>query len=309
MHTLDLAILKTIIYGDIFNFPMTIQEIHHFLIHDTPVEFRVIEQQLQSSDLLKQKLRFDGTYYALNHRSSLLELRREREEMMTSLSPRMMFFGRILAYFPFVEFVGITGALAMHNPSTANDDLDYLVVTRPGRVWLARASTILLVRLMRLRNIEICPNYVLASDQLKQSRQDLYIAHEIAQILPIFNPELYERFRNQNPWTHTYLPNATYPLHPLKTPPLHKPGLFLKRSIEMILSSPLGNWMEKWEFKRKAKRFEQQSQAPTASAQIDEGHVKGHFNDYGYHVLAQYQERLAPLNIETYEHPLECVGD
>ncbi|PJF20671.1 MAG: hypothetical protein CUN56_14990, partial [Phototrophicales bacterium] len=271
--------------------------------------FPAIEQRLQTSDVLTQQLCFDGTYYALQQRSSLLELRQKREAIMATLSPRMIFYGRILAYFPFVEFVGITGALAMHNPSTANDDLDYLVVTRPGRVWLTRASIILLVRLMRLRHVEICPNYVLASDQLTQSRQDLYIAHEIAQILPLCNPELYEQFRNKNPWTHTYLPNATYPLHRLKTRPLHQPGLMIKRGLEMVLSSPLGNWIEKWEFKRKAKRFEQQAQAPNAAAQIDESHVKGHFNDYGQHVLAQYQARLAKLNIETYSQPLKCVGD
>jgi len=309
MHRLDIAILKTIIYGDIFNFPMTAQEIHHFLIHDEPVNFDTLQQQLQSSEFLSQQLCHDDTYYALKQRYDLLELRTQRDQMMQSLFPRMIYYGRLLSYFPFVELVGITGALAMRNPSSANDDLDYMIVTRSGRVWLARAVIILLVRMMRFRNIEICPNYVVASDQLVQSRQDLYIAHEIAQMLPLSNRELYQQFRKQNQWSVQQLPNATHPLYPLDNQQTSKFGLMIKRGLEFVLSSPLGNWLEQWEFRRKAKRFEKQAQNPTASAQIDEGHVKGHFNDYGHHVLAQYQAKLEALDIDTYTYPLQSVGD
>lgn len=309
MNAVDIAIWKTLIYGDIFNFPMTPQEIHHFLIHDEPIDFHLIKYRLQSSDWLRQRICVENQYYTLAHRSELFELRVKREQMMSNLLPRTVFYGRLLAYFPFVEFVGITGALAMRNPSTADDDLDYLIVTRPGRVWLARAAIILLVRLMRLRNIEICPNYVLASDQLVQTRQDLYIAHEIAQILPLSNHELYQQLRDQNPWTHTHLPNATFPMHNLGNLKLNKIGSILKRGLEFVLSSPIGNWIEQWEYRRKSKRFVQQAKAPTASAQIDEGHVKGHFNDYGHRVLAQYQDKLSALDSEAHQYPLESVGD
>ncbi len=310
MHKLDIAILKTIIYGDVFNFAMTAQEVHHFLIHDEPVSYQSIINQLESSTDLEQHLCHDNRYYALRQREQLFTLRSERDQMMDTLSPQMIYYGRILAYFPFVEFVGITGALAMRNPSSTDEDLDYLIITRPGRVWLARAMIILLVRVMRLRNIEICPNYVLASDQLVQSRQDLYIAHEITQILPLSNHNLYEQLRDQNQWAIEYLPNALSPLYTLwdnKDNPL---GLMFKRGIETILSTPLGNWLEKWEYRRKAQRFEKQAQAPTASAEIDTGHVKGHFNDYGHRVLAKYYAKAEELGIvDTLPYPMQSAGD
>lgn len=309
MYDLDFAILKTIIYADIFSFPMTPEEIHHFLIYNEPVNFNVIQDKLQSSALLNDKLCTNNIYYALEHREELLSLRTQREAMMLSLSPRMIFFGRVLSYFPFVEMVGITGALAMRNPSSDNDDLDYLIVTRPGRVWLARASIIFLVRLMRLRNIELCPNYVLASDQLVQSRQDLYIAHEIGQILPLSNINLYKKFRDQNPWTFEHLPNANHPLYPLHNHKSSKLGMVFKRGLEIILSSPIGDWLENWEFQRKSLRFEKEAQSPTASAQIDEGHVKGHFNDYGHRVLAAYQAQVDTITTENIDYPLQSVGD
>lgn len=310
MDALDIAILRTLIYGDIFNFPMTCQEIHHFLIHDKPVDLSVIEKQLIHSLQLQQFLCTDGQYYALKQRQALLTLRPERERMMQSLSKRMVYYGRLLSYFPFVELVGITGALSMRNPSSANDDLDYLVIARPGRVWLARATIILLVKLMRLRNIEICPNYILASDKLLQSRQDLYIAHEIAQILPLSNLELYQQLRNENTWSIEHLPNATQPFYTIEESLSRRVGLIFKHGLETILSSPIGSWLEAWEYRRKVKRFNQQAQAPTASAQIDEGHVKGHFNDYGHYVLEQYHEKLKAYQLDAYTYvELQSVGD
>jgi hypothetical protein len=310
MHKLDTAILKTIIYGDVFNFPMTSQEIHHFLIDDEPVTYQTITNHLESSTDLEKYLIHNDTYYALKHRGNLLSLRLEREQMMDTLSEQMTYYGRILSYFPFVEFVGVTGALAMRNPSSTIEDLDYIVITRPGRVWLARAIIILLVHLMRLRNIEICPNYVLASDQLVQSRQDLYIAHEITQILPLSNHDLYKQLRDENQWAMQHLPNAQSPFYQLWDNKNSRLGLILKRGIEVILSSPLGNWLEQWEYRRKAQRFEQQAQAPTASAEIDTGHVKGHFNDYGHRVLAQYQAKLEEIGItDTEIYHIQSAGD
>jgi len=310
MHKLDIAILKTIIYGDVFNFPMTAQEIHHFLIHDEPIDYQTIINHLESSIDLDQHLCHNEKYYALKQRDELFTLRSGRDKLMDTLSPQMIYYGRILSYFPFVEFVGITGALAMRNPSSTDEDLDYLVITRPGRVWLARALIILLVRLMRLRDIEICPNYVLASDQLIQSRQDLYIAHEITQILPLSNHNLYQKLREQNQWAIDHLPNALAPFYTLWDNKDNRLGLMLKHAVETLLSTPLGNWLEQWEYRRKAQRFEQQAQAPTASAEIDTGHVKGHFNDYGHQVLAKYYAKAAELGItDTTIYTMQSAGD
>jgi len=309
MHRLDIAILKTIIYGDIFHFPMTTEEIHHFLICDRATTLSDIVNRLQTSTDLAENLCHDGTYYALATRQELFDLRHSREAMMARLLSKVKRYGRLLAYFPFVELVGVTGALSMRNPSSDTDDLDYLVVTRPKRVWLARAFIILLVRLMRLRDIEICPNYVLASDQLKQSRQDLYIAHEIAQMLPLSNETLYQHFREQNLWSHDHLPNATQPFYTLMNSPLNRVGFVIKRGVELLFSTPLGDWLEQWEYRRKVKRFQTQANTPTASAEIDEGHVKGHFEDYGHYVLDCYRQQLEAYHLDIDPYELKSVGD
>lgn len=308
MEQLDLAIIRTIIYGDVFSFPMTAKEIHHFLISDGAVSFQDVEYRLKTSTYLQSYLVEDGGYHALIERDHLIELRIEREQFTQVLMNKAIRYGRLLNHFPFIEMVAITGALSMHNPSSANDDLDYILITKPGRVWLARAFAILLVYVLRLFKVEICPNYVLASDQLEQSRQDIYIAHEVVQMLPICNMEIYVSMRAKNPWTDNFLPNADAPIHKINIKPLNQVGTIVKRSLEAILSTQIGNWLEAWEYKRKSQRFQQQAQEPSASAQIDQGQVKGHFNDYGYGVLAKYQSKLEEFNLLEY-NALETAGD
>jgi len=79
----------------------------------------------------------------------LSELRKRRAEVAARLWPEAIRCGRSVGRVPFV-MVAVTGALAMDNVDEGAD-LDYLIVTEPGRVWLCRLLIVQLVRLHRLR--------------------------------------------------------------------------------------------------------------------------------------------------------------
>ena len=116
----------------------------------------------------------------------MIPLRVERDQASLLLWPPALSYGAWLARLPFVRMVALTGALAMRNASADDDDLDYVLVTAPGRVWLARAFAIVLVRLAKRRGVVVCPNYVLAESALAQDKHDLFMAHEVAQMVPIY---------------------------------------------------------------------------------------------------------------------------
>ena len=194
--------------------------------------------------------------------------------------------------------VALTGALAMRNAAAGDDDLDYLIVTAANRVWVARAFAIVLVRLVKLHGVVICPNYVLAEDALSQEQTDLFVAHEVAQMIPIYGDVLYQRFREANRWVEDSLPNASAPFHHAQGAGVNRLGTIVKQGLEFLLSGTLGDWLEQWEFKRKSARFSDALQSPGSAAKIDRRQVKGHFNDYGHPALRRYQERLQAYGLE-----------
>lgn len=295
-ETLDSAILRTVLYADVFDFALTVNELHRFLMHHSPVALAEIQRALDGSPALEAALARSGERVALKSRQSLFGMRDEREAVAARLWPLARRYAAALALLPFVRMVALTGALAMRNPVSTDDDLDYLIVTRPGRVWLARLASVMLVRIVRLTGTEICPNFVLAEDALVQNRRDVYIAHEVVQAVPFFGGALYERLRAENRWADSHLPNASGAPHPAEIRAPSRAGAAVKHLLEWVLGGKLGDRIEAWEKARKMRRFEALRQAESA-ARIDDSQVKGHFNDHGESVLEQYRRRLSAYGL------------
>jgi len=301
MKPIEAAVLRTLLYADVFGFPMTPEEIHHFLIHDAPVGLKQVEEILATSPFIREHVEMDCGFAVCAGRRGLIDQRIEREKASQTLWPLARRYGKWLARLPFVRMVAVTGALAMNNAAGEHDDLDYMLVTAEGRVWLARAFSILLVRAARLRGVIICPNYVLSESALEQNKKDLFIAHEVTQMTPIYGLPLYWVFRDANSWVADHLPNGDGIFRDTAELTLGKLALRLKDILEAILSGSLGDKFENWEYQRKLRRFAREMETPHSAAQLDEKRVKGHFKDYGHPVLRQYHERLREYGLEEVE--------
>lgn len=311
LKRIEAAVLKTVLYADVFDFPMTAAEIHHFLIHNEPTTAEQIRELLATSPLLQQTLESADGYIVCAGRSSLIPIRIAREQSSHKLWAQALTCGTWLSRLPFVRMVALTGALAMRNAADDDDDLDFILVTSARRVWLARAFSIVLVRLGRLRGVEICPNYVLAEDALRQEREDMYMAHEVAQMVPIYGQPLYRRMRRLNEWVTRYMPNASGAFYPEDERAIGPAWAVFKQALESLLGGRIGDTLEGWEYRRKVRRFAGDMQKPHSAAQLDEGHVKGHFDDYGHPVLKKYQDRLRKYGLldQTPQMPMVIAGD
>ncbi|MCC7206156.1 MAG: hypothetical protein IT323_02555 [Anaerolineae bacterium] len=292
------AILRTLIYADIFDFPMRLEEIQHFLIGCT-TSLDAVRAALESSAWLAGRIERAGGYYHLRGRAALVALRHEREKAAQRLWPVAMRYGGWLAHLPFVRMAALTGSLAMRNPRGEHDDIDYLLITAPRRVWLARAFAIVVVRLARLRRIGLCPNYVLAETALEQSQHNLYMAHEMAQMVPIRGAAHFAAMNAANPWAAIYLPNARAPFYddadPAREESPRRVGRFAQRLGEWLFGGWRGDALDAWEQRRKIRRFRRfQAEAGghPGAAHLDGEHVKGHFQDHGQRILARYAEGL-----------------
>jgi hypothetical protein len=284
------AILRTLLYSDLFDYPLTLAEVAHYLIGQpsTPDEVRAC--LAQSGWLADRVIELNG-YLAVRGREALIARRLERAATSDRLWRRAQRFVRVLRVIPFVRMIAITGSLAMKN-SAIHEDIDVLIVTAPDRVWLTRALSIALVYVGKLCGDTLCPNYVISERVLALDRHTLFVAHEFAQMVPVYGLAVYDRMRALNPWVHLMLPNTTQPLWLQPEETVGSIAHGLKRALEKLLSGRLGTALENWEMRRKIHKFQQRLGQPDGDALLDRDHVKGHFEDYGAPVMRLYTERL-----------------
>jgi hypothetical protein len=251
LDALERAIYSTIAYRDIFDFPPTIPEIHRYL-HGVRCSHADVAGAL-SKGILEQHVDTDGTYFSLKGRSHLFRLRADRELRTQKLLAVAHGYARLLATLPNVRNVALTGSLAARNPA-ADSDIDFMLITDAGRLWVPRACAIVMTRIeARVGRGMLCPNFILTTEAIALKRRTLYDAQEIAQMIPLYGRETYEEFRGANRWSKSYLPNADGP--PDWSPSLAKPLSIVKRPATWVSRSPIGRLLENFEADRKIRRL------------------------------------------------------
>jgi len=201
-----IAILKTLAYADIFDYPLTRPEIYRWAIG-----------KFSTSSLPRQ------LYFFLPHRQHLVAIRYRRHRASLVKLKLARKVGEWLKLIPTIKLVAVTGALAMNN-SDQPDDIDLMIVTAPHTLWLTRPLVILFLEIFGLRrrptsryNLvanRFCLNLWLDTTSLSVPKpyRNLYTAHEVSQVKPLWDRgDTYHQFLFANSWINHYLPNITLP--------------------------------------------------------------------------------------------------
>src|SRR5579884_1517189 len=143
------AIVHTVAYSDIFDYPLTAAEIHRYLIGEA-VSPEQVAALLQDDERRPRELSAVDGFFTLAGREALVSTRRQREQRARAFWSRALGYGRIIASLPFVRMVAVTGELAMDNVRP-DSDIDFFIVTEHRRLWLCRLLIVCLVRLAALR--------------------------------------------------------------------------------------------------------------------------------------------------------------
>ena len=289
-HTIQ-AIINTVAYADIFDYPLTLAEIHRYLTGESAT-CEAIAELLRSANFLQRV----ENYYTLKGREAIVSIRKRRESEAVRLWDAARKYGRIISLLPFVRMLAVTGSLSMNNVE-ANADIDYLIITVPGRLWLCRLMVLVVARLAACQGFSLCPNYVLTENALQIEVHSLYAAHEFAQMVPLSGLEIYEQMRRLNPWVVDFLPNAAgYPnmaVHNSQVGVRSK----LQNLFEWFLLTPIFNWFEGWEMNRKINKLSIENAGnPEAVFRADE--CKGHSNRHGQRTEILLKERFTRLSLK-----------
>lgn len=279
------SVFHTIAYADVFEYPLTAGEIHRYLT-STRGTFEQVCRALAED----ARITAVGEYFTLRGREHLVETRKRRAKIAARLWHKARRYGQVIASLPFVRMVAVTGSLAMNN-TEEDKDIDFMIVTAPGCLWTVRALSLLVARFARLEGLSLCPNYLVTIHALGLKENSLYVAHELAQMIPLSGMEIYTEIRRLNDWTEDYLPNAVR-APDLPTVVSQVPTFSaVQKALEFLFRLPFVSWFEKWEMDRKIARLTQQQSSSLESC-FSSDVCKGHKDRHGENAVTALAIRL-----------------
>lgn len=275
---LEEAILKTLAYSDVFDYPLTLDELHKYLV------MSATKEEIKDCIANINQVNFNKEYYFLTRRDEIVKTRQLREKKSQSVFKRAMFYGKVISNFPFVKMISLTGSLAMLNLSK-EIDMDFMLITKPNRLWLARAFAVTFGRFIRLLGDRICINLLISENNLHWTQHDLYSAREICQMILISGSKVYKDFRVANKWTPEILPNA------LLNEKISNHDLLLQKLLEIPFLSKLGDKLEKWSMDFQMKIISRQENVGNET-NFTVDICQGNFHQHKRWTQIEYEKRL-----------------
>lgn len=214
---MEKAVIKTLIYANIFDYPLKGYEVFKWLIDEETTLIKV-EKGLNRL-LKKKKIQFFKDYFFLKGNKGLLLTRKRRYKYSKKFLIKAKLLTQVLKIIPWIKLVGISGGLAVDN-SDKKDDIDLFLITDKNRLWLSRILMIAIFDFLRVRRKvgmkskqvagKFCLNTILDEDHLEQTSKDLYTAHEVLQMKLLWQREgVYTKYLSDNNWAFEHLPNWT----------------------------------------------------------------------------------------------------
>ncbi len=201
------AILACLCYFDVFRYPLTVQQIRDYLPQMT-LEEQNIKKHLHSPPL-NTLISCRENYYFLNDRDpSIVDQRLKDEQLAQKRWRTAKIMTKIIKMFPFVRAVFISGNLSK-NLSRKESDIDYFILTAPGKLWISRILLTAFKKIVLLnKRTWFCINYFRTTDHLGfQNSADYFTATELITLTPIYNSRYKDRLLLENKWLKSFFPN------------------------------------------------------------------------------------------------------
>ena len=313
MTLLEKAILATISYYDILNYPLTTIEIWRFLIRpknqaNFQADFLEIEQALSEKGELGNYLSSQNGFFFLKGRQDLVKEKISKHKLSQEKWKKTIFIARILQAVPFVRMVAGSGSLALGNASSQSD-LDLLIVARHGRIWTARLFVTFLVKLLgkkrdRLGKVtkdKICLNHYLSLKSLEVPCRSLYTAYEYIHLVPLFGKKYFQKFRQKNkPWIKNYLVNFIEGEKLNRR--LLKKNFLLKKTakiFEICLGGRIGDFLEKKFAFYQTRRIKQDYRFAQKGGRIviKDSQLEFHPNSPEKKILEQFNQKAEEMGL------------
>jgi len=202
----DKALIRSILYFDIFSYPITADEARAF----APVSINISCDQLLDN-LVSQGIIFkrDG-FYSTRNDAALVTKRRDGNRLAAQRMKAARKYSNLIASFPFVRAVMLSGSISK-NFMDENSDIDYFIVTEAKRLWIVRTMLVVFRRIFLFNSLRnFCVNYFVDTENLEIPDHNIFTATELATLKSMHGKSIIRKFREQNRWVRFSLPQAPF---------------------------------------------------------------------------------------------------
>lgn len=289
----DEQIIRTLLYYDIFNYPLKPEEILRFLrVRSThEAAFYASLNSLKERNIIFQF----GNFYSLKDNKASIERRlkgnREAEKYLVIAAKQAM----LISKFPFVRGVLASGSLSK-GYMDENSDLDFFIITAPKRLWIARTLLVMYKRILLFNSHKhFCVNYFVDEDHLQIEEKNLFTATELATVIPLYGCQQYEDLHRANVWLKNFFPN--YRRLDASQVPASKSS-FGKRVMEKFLNVFFADYLERYFLRKTLDRWKKLYQKDYSAADFKIAFksksyaAKNHDKNFQRKIMDLYEEKL-----------------
>lgn len=299
-RTLDQYVIKTLLYYDIFNYPLKCREVFQFLGVNSVTEKDVIHS-LNALTEEQFLFRFKDLYSLQPHEANVqrrLKGNAEAEKYLVLANKK----AKLISRFPFVRAVFASGSLSK-GYMDENSDLDFFIITQPKRLWIARTLLVMYKRFFLFNSHKyFCVNYFVDEEHLEIEEKNLFTATELATVMPLYGATYYENLHQANTWLKDFFPN--YNRRSVADVPdsISSQG---KRILEKIINIFFGNTLEKFFQHRTLSRWKNQYGKNYSTADFKVAFKstsyasKNHPRNFQRKIMEVYAERLLSFGLNS----------
>ncbi|OJI06783.1 hypothetical protein BK004_02325 [bacterium CG10_46_32] len=302
---LEKSIVATIAYFDVFEYPVSLLELHRLLLgrRTAPSVLVELNRALQEGRLLAKAIRRKDAFFYSRGRERLVDTRHTRflaAEEKYKQSRRLI---RLLSYVPFVRGLFVCNSMALLN-AIKTSDIDLVVITKPKGTWWARLFCLLVLSALRRRpgqpggTPKICLSMFIDEDHLnignlRMGENDIDFAYWVANFYPIYSArEVYQRFWAANAtWLSSTVPNV-YPVIPHPSRVVQHREI-LRPFVERLLA-PFTAFARDIQWKKFPSAIRDLANRDTR-VRVEEGILKFHTNDRRVEHLESFIKRYEAL--------------
>ena len=319
MSDLRNSILATLVYCDILDFPLTMFEVHKYLINPARLSMNPVLGTISLGQIAEDlenlvnngSIGFKNGFYFLSGRDALYDLRIEREKISAQKWKKFLRIAKWFQAVPYLRAILASGSLAINN-TDKESDFDVLSVVKSGRLYTCRIFLSLAASLFGARRTryeksapdKFCFNHYITDGNMNIKHESLFNAQTYANLKPVLvRNDIFKRFYVENIWLNKYV----YNFKPAEEFILRKiPFNFLLSGIgkvgEFILNSSLGDKIESWAKRYQQKRIKENPMTHESGGRVvfTDNELEFHPRSFESFAIDKYNKELKRLGIISY---------